>query len=191
MGLGALLGSSPTAKPSSQRRRSTQSSRSRRRSGSYGRRSRYQDRGSWWTRSSHLKRGWRNTFRPRRQFRRSFFNSHRRIVDIWDPYFLASATTALFWYHHWESPEIHEALYEDHVLEDADLAALELEVKALEAKGVPRDPDYLPEGIGPEDAYSDDYLSQERRRREEGGSGLLFLGFVAIGLGIGFKFFRG
>ena len=128
--------------------------------------------------------------KPRRRFRRSFYNRSRPIVDLWDPYFLASAATTLFWYHHWHDEEIQEALYTDHVLEDADLATLEREVQALEAQNIPRDPDYLPEGIGPEDAYSNAYIERERRNHEEGGGGLIFLGFIVIGLGIGFRFFR-
>ena len=183
MGLGDIFRSSGTARET-QRRPSRKSRRARRRS-------RFRDRGDWWLRTSSRKAGWRRLRKPRRRFRRSFFNRPRPIIDIWDPYFLASATTTLFWYHHWEDREIQEALYTDHVLEDADLATLEREVQALEAKDIPRDPDYLPEGVGPEDAYSDAYLERERQRHHEGGGGLIFLGFIVVGLGIGFRFFRG
>ena len=58
-------------------------------------------------------------------------------------------------------------------------------------QGIARDPEYLPEGFGPQDAYSDAYLDRERRRREEGGGGLVLLVSILVGLGLGFKFFRG
>jgi hypothetical protein len=110
---------------------------------------------------------------------------------VWDPYFLASAATVLFWYHHWDDPEIQEALYEDHVLEDAELLKLESKVQAYEAEGIVRNPDYLPEGINPQDAYSNAYIERERRRQEEGGGGLVLLVSILVGLGLGFKFLRG
>lgn len=183
VGLGSLIGSSDS-RARSQRAPSHGSSHTRRRA-------RYRDRGTWWLRTSSRKSGWRTSRKPRRRFRSSFYNRPLPIVDIWDPYFLASAATPLFWYHHWQDQEIQEALYTDHVLEDAELVSLEREVQALEAQNIPRDPDFLPEGIGPEDAYSDAFLDRERKRQEEGGGGLIFLGFVAIGLGVGFRFFRG
>ena len=151
---------------------------------------RYASYGSWWLGSSTLKRSWRSNFRPRRRFRRSFFNRHRPIVEVWDPYFLASAATALFWYHHWHDSEIQEALYSDHVLEDAELIKLESKVKEYEVQGIVRDPDYLPEGISPQDAYSSTYIDRERRRHEESSGGLILLFSMIVGLFVGFKFMR-
>ncbi|MAD59915.1 MAG: hypothetical protein CMH49_00175 [Myxococcales bacterium] len=109
---------------------------------------------------------------------------------MWDPYFLASAATALFWYHHWHDSEIQEALYSDHVLEDAELTKLESKVKEYEMQGVVRDPDYLPEGISPQDAYSDSYIDRERSRHEESSGGLILLFSIIIGLFVGFRFMR-
>ena len=167
------------------RRRSVRS-RPRRR-----RRPRYSNRGQWWSTPSSYKRMWRKTFRPKRRFRQSFYSRNRPILDVWDPYFLASAATTLFWYHHWDESEIQEALYTDHVLEDEDLKILETEVEAYHTQGVEKDPEYLPDGIGPQDAYSTNYLDRERRRRQEGGGGLIILVSILAGLGLGFKFLRG
>lgn len=182
-----------SSKPRKRARGTQRSSNQVRRSNSRRpRRSRrYKSYGNWWQSASTLKRSWRNNFRPRRRFRRSFFKRHRPIVEVWDPYFLASAATALFWYHHWHDPEIQEALYSDHVLEDAELVALEKKVKAYETQGIVRNPDYLPEGISPQDAYSTAYIDRERRRHENGGGGLILLISIIVGLGLGFKFFRG
>ena len=187
MNFGSIFSSSKKAKSSKSRSRSAVRSSSRSRSRSRRSRPRYKNRGSWWSQTSSLKRTWRKSFRPRRRFRRNFFSRHRPIVDIWDPYFLASAATTLFWYHHWHDPEIQEALYEDHVLEDAELLSLENEIKRLEAQGIVRDSEYLPEGIAPQDAYSDAYIRRERRRHNEGGSGLIILVSIIVGLGIGSK----
>ena len=109
---------------------------------------------------------------------------------MWDPYFLASAATALFWYHHWHDSEIQEALYSDHVLEDAELTKLESKVKEYETQGIVRDPDYLPEGINPQDAYSSAYIDRERRRHEESSGGLILLFSMIVGLFVGFRFMR-
>ena len=126
-----------------------------------------------------------------RRFRSGFYTRRRPIIDIWDPYFLASAATSLFWYHHWDEPEIQSALYEDHVLEDADLKQLESEVQAFEAQGIVRDSEYLPEGIAPQDAYSDHYIENERQRQEESGTGLIVLISVILGIGLGSRLLRG
>jgi hypothetical protein len=109
---------------------------------------------------------------------------------VWDPYFLASAATALFWYHHWDEPEIHEALYEDHVLPDEEFTRLQTEVQRYEAEGLPRDPEYLPEGIAPEDAYADEYIRSVYAEEEESGAGLIFLASVLGGLVLCFALFR-
>ena len=98
-------------------------------------------------------------------------------MGVWDIYFLSHATD-LFWYHHWREPAIQRALYQDHVLQDAELTRLEQKVNALEAQQLTRDPDYLPEGVSPQDAYSDEYI--RRVRREEEGSSIWLILFGSV-----------
>ena len=179
------------ARPSTSSR-SSRSARSPRRTSTsrYGRRSRsrYRTHGSWWRSRSTLKPRWRSAKR-RWRFRSSFYE-RPRYARVWDPYFLATAATALFWYHHWDDHDIHEALYVDHVLPDDELHRLEGEVQTLRTQGITIDPDYLPEGVGPQDAYSKAYIDEVYREREESGSGLILLGSILGGLLLCFALFR-
>ena len=84
---------------------------------------------------------------------------------MWDLFFLTTASH-MFWYHHWHEPGIQRALYKDNMLEKAELQKLEARVKELEAKGVARDPKYLPEGVDKDLAYSKDYVSQNKEQFE-------------------------
>jgi hypothetical protein len=74
------------------------------------------------------------------------------------------------------------------VLQDAELARLESRVHALEGQNIDRDPDYLPDDIGPQDAYSEEYL---REIRNEEGSGMGFVLLLSIfgGVLFGYVFF--
>lgn len=96
----------------------------------------------------------------------------------------------MFWYHHWHEPALQRALYQDRVLQDVELSRLEARIHAMEADNITRDPDYLPEGIAPYDAYSEEYL-REIGEEEGSGLGLIFLFSIFGGAIIGyFLFFR-
>jgi hypothetical protein len=112
-----------------------------------------------------------------------------RSVGMWDLFFL-STVNQLFWYHHWNDAAIQRALYQDHLLQDDELHRLEGRVHELEAKGAPRDPDYLPEGVDPDLAHSKEYVDAhpaefyaEDQGEGRGGGGLwVLLGLGAVGL---------
>ena len=111
-------------------------------------------------------------------------------IGIWDIYFLSHASH-LFWYHHWHEPAIQRALYQDNLMQDKELARLQAKVEELEEQGVERNPDYLPDDVNPEDAFSDDYIEQIKREEEASGLGLWLLGgLLALGLGIYFMFIK-
>ena len=106
-------------------------------------------------------------------------------VGMWDLFFL-STVTHMFWHHHWHDPSLKKALYQDNLLEKEELAKLEQRVKELEAAGVKRDPNYLPEDVDPDLAYAKTHVEQnpkefyaEEEPARESSSGLwtlLFLG---------------
>lgn len=80
-------------------------------------------------------------------------------VGVWDLFFL-STVSHMFWYHHWHDPGIQRALRQENLLQDQELARLEAKVKALEAKGIARDPNYLPAEVDPDLAYSKTYVDK-------------------------------
>lgn len=156
----------------------------------YGqRRSRYRSSygDSWWNHGSTWKSTWRNNRSYRWHFRDRYYGYQGYQVGIWDLYFLSHASD-LFWYHHWQEPALQSALYEDRVLQDAELTRLESRIHAMEAEQIARDPDYLPDGIAPYDAYSDEYL-REIRAEEESGLGLILLLSIFGGALVGYLIF--
>ena len=82
-----------------------------------------------------------------------------RSIGVWDLFFLSSVNH-MFWHHHWHEPAIQRALYKDNLLQDEELKKLEKRVKELEAEGVKRDPNYLPEDVDPDLAYSKEYVNK-------------------------------
>jgi hypothetical protein len=125
-------------------------------------------------------------------------------VGMWDLFFL-STVNHLFWYHHWHDPGIQRALREENLLQKEELEKLEARVKELEAKGVERDPSYLPEDVPPDVAYSKEYVEQNpgevyadpaeeaaaAEPEEESGAGLwLLLGLASLGALFYFTFVR-
>ncbi len=147
--------------------------------------------GSWWRTPSRVRSGWRSSTSYRWRFRDRYYSAPSFGVGVWDLYFLSHAATDLFWYHHWQDEAIQRALYTDHVMQDAELARLEESVRALEAQGVARDPSYLPEGIAPQDAYTDEYLSYVRGEMDGSSVGLILLVSIFAGaLGGYLLFFR-
>lgn len=82
-------------------------------------------------------------------------------VGIWDVFFL-STVSHMFWYHHWHDPSLQQALRKDNLMQKEELARLEARVKELEAKGVPRDPNYLPPEVDPDLAYSKEYVEKHQ-----------------------------
>ncbi len=84
-----------------------------------------------------------------------------RSVGMWDLFFL-STVSHMFWYHHWHEPGIQRAIRKDNLLEKQELERLEKRVAEMEAKGVPRDPNYLPQGVDPDLAYANDYVQKNQ-----------------------------
>ena len=80
---------------------------------------------------------------------------------MWDLFFL-STVSHMFWYHHWHEPGIQRAIRKDNLLEKQELERLEKRVAEMEAKGVPRDPNYLPQGVDPDLAYANDYVQKNQ-----------------------------
>ena len=102
-----------------------------------------------------------------------------------------SHTNDLFWYHHWNDRSIQNALYSQHVLQDAELTRLEQKMNALEQQGITRNANYLPDGIGPEDAYAQDYIRSVAYEEEEGNVGFIVFMSILVGAFIAyFMFFR-
>ena len=127
---------------------------------------------------------------PVRGFRRGFYAGPMAwgygSVGIWDIFFLSSVSR-MFWYHHWHDPGIQRALYKENMLQDEELKKLEARVKELEGEGVPRDPNYLPEGVDPDLAYSKEYVASNRDEfyaskdePEEGGGFLSIFSFMFL-----------
>lgn len=77
-------------------------------------------------------------------------------VGMWDLFFL-STVTHMFWYHHWHNADIQRALYQERIMNAKELGELEGRVKALEAQGVARNPNYLPDDAPKDIAYSKEY----------------------------------
>ena len=153
------------------------------------RRPRYKSRGSWWTRNSSYKQRWRSNSSYRWRFRSRYYNDSYS-VGVWDIYFLSHAND-LFWYHHWQDRSIRNALYQQNILEDAELRRLESRVQELEQQGIARNADYLPDGVGPEDAYSRDYIRSVAYEEEEGGVGFIIFMSILVGAVVAyFAFFR-
>jgi hypothetical protein len=110
-------------------------------------------------------------------------------VGMWDLFFL-STVNHLFWYHHWQDRDIQQALYKEQLLDKAELTKLEVRVKELEAQGVPRDPNYLPEDVDPDLAHSKTYVEANQGEfyadndpSQESGMGfwsLLMLAFIGM-----------
>ena len=94
--------------------------------------------------------------------------------------------------------DIQQALYKEQLLDKAELARLEVRVKELEAQGVPRDPNYLPEDVDPDLAHSKAYVEAHQGEfyadddsPQESGMGLWSLLFFAfIGTTIYSSFMR-
>ena len=80
-----------------------------------------------------------------------------RSVGIWDLFFLMTVRD-MFWYHHWRDPGIQRALYKDNLLQKEEVQRLEKRVAELEKQGVKRNPNYLPEDVDPDLAYSKEYV---------------------------------
>ena len=192
--------SSPRARSSSNTRtRSSSRTRSRARSTRYQstgyrdtryrqRAPRYRERyGSWWSRPSRLKTRWRSTPSYRYRFRDRYYGGGYS-VGVWDVLFLSHASS-LFWYHHWHEPSIRRALYQDNLLKGAELRRLEAEVHALEAQNIARDPDYLPDGVSPQDAYNDAYIRQIRDEEQGSSLWLILFGSVFGGALLGYLLF--
>jgi len=99
-----------------------------------------------------------------------------------------SHATDLFWYHHWHEPALQRALYQDRVLQDAELARLESRISVMEGENITRDPDYLPDDIAPYDAYSEEYL-REIGEEEGSGLGLILLLSIFGGALVGYLLF--
>ena len=57
----------------------------------------------------------------------------------------------------------------------------------METQNLVRNPDYLPDGIEPQDMYSDAYIQSVRTDEEESGVG--FILFMSILIGAGFAYF--
>jgi len=70
------------------------------------------------------------------------------------------------------------------MLQKEELTKLEQRVKELEAEGVPRDPNYLPEGVDPDIAYSKEYVEANQSEfyadKDEPASGGGFLSFFSF-----------
>ncbi|MBF0496872.1 MAG: hypothetical protein HQK58_09925 [Deltaproteobacteria bacterium] len=75
-------------------------------------------------------------------------------VGIWDMAFLMMASD-LFWYHHWNSLSQQRNMFDQQQMAD-----MERRVKALEAKGVPRDPNFVDPNVDPDIQYSKEYVEQ-------------------------------
>ncbi|MBF0474223.1 MAG: hypothetical protein HQK59_00110 [Deltaproteobacteria bacterium] len=75
-------------------------------------------------------------------------------VGIWDMAFLMMASD-LFWYHHWNTLSQQRNMFDQQQMAD-----MERRVKALEAKGVPRDPNYIDPKVDPDIQYSKEYVEQ-------------------------------
>ena len=111
-------------------------------------------------------------------------------VGMWDMFFLSTASH-MFWHHHWHDRRLRRALYEENLLEKEELGKLEARVKELEAQGVKRDPNYLPDDVDPDLAYSKEYVEQHpdefySEAEKESGGGLWSL--LSLGA-IGFLFY--
>ena len=57
----------------------------------------------------------------------------------------------------------------------------------MESQNLIRDPDYLPDGVEPQDMYSEAYIESVRMDEEESGIG--FILFISILIGAGFAYF--
>lgn len=84
-------------------------------------------------------------------------------VGMWDLFFLSTVNN-MFWYHHWNDQHIKQALYEKKILDSKALADLESQVKELEAQGIPRDPNYLPDDVTPDVAYAKEYVQNNNNQ---------------------------
>lgn len=194
---------SSTSRSSSARNTSRRSSRSSSRVSSRPRRSsktryvsstwgssqpRYRSRSRWWTKRSSRKSRWRSSPTYRYRFRSRYYDTYTPYssVGIWDVYFLSQASD-LFWYHHWNDASIQRALYQDRVLQDAELARLEAKIRSLETQNIVRDMSYIPEGIEPQDMYSEAYIQSVRQDEESSSVG--FILFLSILIGAGFAYF--
>ena len=151
---------------------------------------RYRSQNRWWSKRSTWKSRWRNNRKYRYRFRSRYYDSYTPYssVGIWDLFFLSHASD-LFWYHHWHDQSIKRALYQDRVLQDAELARLEAKMKQLETQQILRNPDYLPEGVEPQDMYSESYIESVQRDEEETGVGFILLLSILGGAGFAYFFF--
>lgn len=107
-------------------------------------------------------------------------------VGLWDVFFL-STVSRMFWYHRWHDPGIQRALYQENLLQKEELEKVEKRVAELEAQGLKRDPEYLPEDADPDLAYSREYVEKhpdefyaEDEPPQESGSGLWSLICMAM-----------
>lgn len=142
--------------------------------------------------------------RPNTFINNSFYGGRRwgswgygmRSVGVWDLFFL-STVSHMFWYHHWHDPGLQRAMRQENLIQKEELAKLEAKVKELEAKGVPRDPNYLPAEVDPDLAYSKEYVEKSQTEfyaeeppaaaseaAEEESAGLLWVLFGLGGLAL-------
>lgn len=104
-------------------------------------------------------------------------------VGIWDLFFLSTANH-MFWYHHWNDQHLRQALYEKKLLDNQELANLESRIKELEAQGVPRDANYLPDDVTSDVAYSKEFIDVNNSSTASG-----YLIYIFIILGVGYFIF--
>ncbi len=73
-------------------------------------------------------------------------------IGPWDFWFLLRAPD-LFWYHHWN--ELSQ--FREH-FDEVGYEKLESRIRALEQKGIPRDPTYVDPDVDPDLQFAEDYL---------------------------------
>lgn len=129
--------------------------------------------------------------RPAREqtvFKTYYVSNPRPVVvyrdTSWNPYFwlwlMDRPDRQAEWvYHHRD--QLSEERYQDLVAKNKDLAA---QVKALEDKKLPKDPNYAPTEIDKDLMYSDDYV---KKVQDDGNDYAWFLWLITP-LGIGFVF---